>query len=137
MSKSHILHVFSTPFGVDDTTWEKWYTTEHVPDMVYCGVSATGQVYRRIDNPLTQDAKDETKYFAIYQSDSPRQLHCKEYDEDVRHDSGLWGYGKSAREVGNFDARNYQFMKMFNPKDIGDGIVPLSELTEVKSFADL
>lgn len=121
MVNDYILHVLSDPAAVDASTWSKWYTTEHLPDMVYCGVSAAGQVYAKLDSPLGVDAPDEKRFFAVYHSNSPRQLDCKEYKEDVRHDSALWGYGKGAKTVGNFDIRNYQFIREFNPNNVRDG----------------
>jgi hypothetical protein len=119
--KSHLLHVLSVPYTVDDATWRKWYETEHLPDMVYCGVAAVARLHYRIDNPLGLEPPDDKRFFAMYHADSPRQLHCKEYIEDVRHDSLIWGKGVGAKSIGLFDIRNYKLLSEHNPKNLKYG----------------
>lgn len=123
----YLLHVNSRPTAVDENTWTKWYTTEHLPDLVGHGASTRASFYREEASPSELVAKDATnprKFLALYQSDHEEPLKSDGYVQKVRHTSELFrdASGKEEnRENGEFDARNYKLIQDYDPNGLGNG----------------
>ena len=139
MPSKYLFAVNSKPTGCDDDTWEKWYSEEHIPDLVSHKASTRAAIYRETyDVPSLNTASSEKpyprKYMVIYQTDHEQVLNTKEY-KGIRKTSELFK-GKRDSAVGDrsdvimdngeFDARNYELVDVFDPRSVG----------ECKSFSD-
>jgi len=128
MPSNYLLHVNSRPrpeAGVDDSLWEKWYTEEHVPDLVNSKTSTRAAMYREThDFAFAGKDKHPRKYLVLYQSDFEQPLKSDEYVNGVRHGSDMWPRHKQNSENGEFDARNYKLIQEYDPKGVGDSAPP-------------
>ncbi|OCT54443.1 putative alpha/beta hydrolase [Cladophialophora carrionii] len=124
MPQPYLLWVNSRPkpeSGVDDDLWVKWYTEEHVPDLVNTKTAVRAAMYREtFDFPLAAKEHHPRKYLVLYQTDLEEPLKSKEYLDGVRHSSGLWTANKPTSEVGDFHARNYKLIQDYDPDGRGE-----------------
>jgi hypothetical protein len=120
----HLLFVNSRPTLVSSATWQRYYTDEHLYDLVSTGTSKTAALYEEIDIPRAPGTENQRKWLAIYQTDfseplnSPNAKNMKWtseiLSEDGKHtDAGL--------EHTDPDTRNYKFIQAFDPHGVGEG----------------
>lgn len=122
MPSKYLLTVNSRPTACDEATWEKWYTEDHIPDLIAQGASTRAAFYREIHHarPSTTTEKLPRKYLALYQTDLGDVLNSEEI-KLTRTSSDLFpGESKVIGENGEFDARNYELVHVFDPKKVGD-----------------
>jgi hypothetical protein len=133
MPSQHLFTVNSRPTGCDEATWEKWYTEEHIPDLIKIKASKRAALYREThDVPSLYEYNAEKtyprKYLAIYQTDADELLKSEEY-KDAKSTSELFPNSKEIMENGEFDARNYKLVDVFDPKSLGDSTYLLPWIT--------
>jgi len=122
MPSPFLLWVNSRPLKPDDDTWVRWYTTEHLPDLVSSRASSRAAFWQEVGFPKGKEADSERKYLALYQSEFQEPLKSKEY-EGIRKTSDLFKTGsKVIHENGEFDARNYGLVQAYDPKKEGEGL---------------
>jgi len=129
MPSKYLLFVNSRPLpdaGVDDDAWIKWYTNEHLPDLVNSKTTTRACFYRETHEHAfaSRVEKGERNFLAIYQTDFEEPLKTKEYLEGVRHSSDLFPKRKENRENGEFDARNYKLIQDYDPDRRGESAPP-------------
>lgn len=129
----YLLHVNSRPLLVSDALWQEWYTTEHVPDLINTGTSTRAAFYEEVGHPLAPNPDHPRKWLALYQTEYEECLKTKNYEDGVRHSSGLFakeGSGSELnRENGEFDARNYRLWQEFDPKGTGESALTVSSMS--------
>jgi len=132
MPSRYLFTVNSRPTGCDEATWEKWYAEEHIPDLVEHKASTRAAIYRETqDVPSLYEYNAEQpysrRYLAIYQTDSEEILKGNEYKE-IRNTSDLFPNSKDIMENGEFDARNYKLVDVFDPRNLGDSMLHSTSL---------
>ena len=65
----YLLHVNSRPTQVSDSTWEDWYTTEHIPDLFNAKSCVRDTFYVEIPWSSNPNPDNPRKYLALYQTD--------------------------------------------------------------------
>ena len=125
MPSKYLFTVNSKPTGCDEATWEKWYAEEHIPHVVGHGASTRAAIYREThDVPSLYAANAENpysrKYMAIYQTDADQLLKSEQYKTLPTTSDLFNGSSNVIMENGEFDARNYELLDLFDPKNIGD-----------------
>jgi hypothetical protein len=118
----HLLWVNSRPTNqTTEAQWSKWYTEEHIPDLVSHHASTRACLYNETYSfpGAPTDVKNENKFLALYQSDFAEPLKSKEYI-GIRTTSELLPT-KVIHEAGEFNARNYELIQDYDPKNIGEG----------------
>ena len=122
----HLLWVTSMPIKCPVDLFERWYTTEHVPEIVECGAAQRANFYREVlDFPgstrthhdrqwLAVDQKDQPlellPYLASYQSSDEQLLLNEKYKElPVTSDMLPW---KIHAESGTFYAQNWKLIQV-------------------------
>ncbi|KIW72097.1 hypothetical protein PV04_00317 [Phialophora macrospora] len=135
MPQQYLLWVNSRPkpeSGVDDDLWVKWYTQEHVPDLVDSKTAVRAAMYREsFDFSPAPKEHDPRKYLVLYQTDLEECLKSKEYLDGVRHSSELWSGHKPTAEVGDFHARNYKLIQHYDPDGRGEVAPPFCVTVEM------
>ena len=142
----YLLRVLSQPTKVDEQLWQKWYSTEHVPDVVDTGTTTRGALFRAYndftlqtktvsDSSDTQlhavqlshfDEKPTDKTFcAVYQSDF-ENLYESEEIKKVRTSSDLLPGGEF-RPCAEWDVRIYKLIQNYDPDNLGEGVSDLVE----------
>jgi hypothetical protein len=123
----YLLWVNSCPTNkTTEAQWTKWYTEEHIPDLVNQHASTRACLYTEsYEFPgAPTGTKNENKFLAMYQSDFAEPLKSKEYI-DIRTTSEILP-GKVIHEAGAFNARNYELIQDYDPNNIGEGLsIPL------------
>jgi hypothetical protein len=129
----HLLWVNSRPTKATEEQFVKWYTEEHVPDLVNSGASTRASFYREtLDFPgstrehherqwlsVDQGKNEPLNYLAAYQTDFKEALKCKEYLKiPITSEMFPW---KLHSESGTFDARNYELIQDYDPDSVGEG----------------
>lgn len=131
----YFLWVNSRPTKASDELFVKWYTQEHVPDLVSHGASTRATFYREnFDIPgstakhhdrqwqgMNPDEPEHLYYLALYQSNFEDPLKSKEYLE-IPVTSPFFPWQLHA-DSGSFDARNYELIQDYDPKGIGEGML--------------
>lgn len=113
----YLLHITSRPTVVSDTLWKKWYSTEHLPDLVNAKVVTRATLYEEIPTPMKPNPTEPRKFLAIYQTDRADPIMSKEYG-NVSQTSELFtteGGTNSNGDNGDFDGRNYELIDVFDP----------------------
>ncbi|KIW12294.1 hypothetical protein PV08_09571 [Exophiala spinifera] len=128
MPSQYLLEVNSRPqpsSGVDDKLWIKWYTEEHLPDLVNSHTSTRAAFYQE-SHDFAGAPKDRhpRSFLALYQTDFEEPLKSKNYLEKVRSSSSMWPAQKPTSEIGDFDGRNYRLIQEYDPNKIGDSAPP-------------
>ncbi|KAF9735013.1 putative alpha/beta hydrolase [Paraphaeosphaeria minitans] len=123
----YLLHVTSRPTQVSLQTWKKWYASEHLPDLVGSGTSIRATLYEEIDLPGATAGSSERRFLAMYQTPFETCLEKEQY-RGLRTTSGLFekdGAGSSdIEDNGDFNARNYGLIQVFDPKGLGESPPP-------------
>ncbi|KAK5064437.1 hypothetical protein LTR84_000270 [Exophiala bonariae] len=136
MPLPYFLHVNSRPkpdSGVDNKLWEKWYITEHLPDLVNSGTTKRAAFYREtFDFPLAPEERSPRAYLAVYQTDFEDALSSSEFANNVRHGSDLFPTKRETTENGDFDARNYKLIMDYDPKKTGESAPPFLVTVEME-----
>jgi hypothetical protein len=129
----YLLWVNSKPTKASEDLFVKWYTTEHVPDLVSSGAATRATFYREtLDFPgssrehherqwlsVDQQPQERLHYLAAYQTDFAEALKSKDYLKiPVESDLFPW---KLHSESGTFDARNYELIQDYDPDHVGEG----------------
>jgi hypothetical protein len=144
----YILRVLSQPTKVDEQTWQKWYTTEHVPDVINTGLGTRGALFRAYNDfalqTKTPPQSGETKlhavqlshfdehpadktFCAVYQTNIENVYESEEF-EKVRTTSDLLP-GKH-RDCATWDIRIYKLIQDYDPDNLGEGVSKQSNLAE-------
>ena len=130
----HLLWVTSRPIKCPQDLFEKWYTTEHVPEIVECGAAQRASFYREVlDFPgstrthtdrqwLAVDQKDQSlellPYLASYQTQDPMMLKNEAYLKlPVTSDMLPW---RVHAESGRFYAQNWELIQDYDPDGLGE-----------------
>lgn len=119
----YLLHVNSKPTKVSDDLWTKWYTEEHLPDLVSSKTSTRATFYRELP-PILGGEPNPRNFLALYQTDFEESLKTENYT-NLRTTSELFpkeGGTKHIGENGDFDARNYELIQVYDPSGIGNGM---------------
>jgi hypothetical protein len=131
----YFLWINSKPTQASEEQFVKWYTEEHVPDLVKHGASTRATFYREtLDFPgstrehherqwlsVDQGKNEHLNYLAAYQTDFEEALQSKQYLE-IPTTSDLFPW-KLHSESGSFDARNYKLIQDYDPDHVGEGII--------------
>lgn len=135
MPQQYLLWVNSRPrpeSGVDDGLWLKWYTEEHVPDLVNSKTAVRAAMYREtFDFAGASKEQPPRRYLVLYQTDFEECLKSKEYMNDVRHSSELWPATTPTTDVGDFNARNYRLIQDYDPDSRGETAPPFCVTVEM------
>ncbi|KAK4500052.1 hypothetical protein PRZ48_008238 [Zasmidium cellare] len=127
----YLLHVNSRPSKVSDDLWTQWYIEEHLPDLVSSKTSNRATFYKELP-PLFDGASDSQRNFlALYQTDFQECLKTENY-ANLRKTSELFtkeGSSNKIGENGDFDARNYELIQAYDPKNSGNDTPPPQLLT--------
>ena len=124
----YLLHVNSRPTAVDDNLWTKWYTSEHIPDIIESNACARATFYKEIPAATTLDntadanprpflALYQTKYADLLNTDAHQMPNVRQGSELFEKASGQ----ASSFANGEFDGRNYKLIQDFDPNGLGDG----------------
>lgn len=126
MPEKYLFRVTSEPkAGVcDEATWEKWYTEEHIPDLLNHNTATRAAIYREVfDTPslYTRNEKPNhpTKYMAIYQTEHEEFLKSEGFPK-TKSTSDIFPNEKAIPENGDLEARNYELIEVFDPKNLGE-----------------
>ena len=106
----YLLWVNSRPTAVDDDLWTKWYTVEHVPDLVSHGASTRAGIYKECTILAAGEEPHPRKFLAVYQTEFEESLKSKEY-LGIRKTSELFPHPQRNRDNGEFDDRNYKLIQ--------------------------
>ncbi|KIW00917.1 uncharacterized protein PV09_07660 [Verruconis gallopava] len=131
----YLLWVNSKPVKCPVDLFEKWYTTEHVPDLVKSGAATRAIFYREtLDFPGSTRQHHERQwlgvdqeqpleplpYLASYRTKYKEALKSKEYLKiPVVSDMLPWE-SKLHAESGLFDARNWELIQDYDPDSVGE-----------------
>lgn len=124
----YLLHVNSRPTAVDDNLWTKWYTSEHIPDIIQSKACARATFYKEIPAATTLDntadanprnflALYQTQYADLLNTDANQMPNVRQGSELFERASGQ----ASSFANGEFDGRNYKLIQDFDPNGLGDG----------------
>jgi hypothetical protein len=122
MPSKYLFRVNSRPTTCNEETWEKWYTEEHLPDLVKNKASTRAALYREVfdvpDLYAFNKEKIPRNYLAIYQTDF-KELIKSEENKAVKTTTKLLPE-KEIGKNGEFDLRNYELIHTFDPNGLGD-----------------
>ncbi|TKA80860.1 hypothetical protein B0A55_02337 [Friedmanniomyces simplex] len=125
MPQKYLHQVHSHPIRVPLSTWEQWYTEEHLRDIVYHGIAKTAALYKassnvvrsaagdnedaslgltRVASATMPDGNDFKQFLALYQADREHPCDSEDYEGNVRETSELWDAASSIWDVGSFRA---------------------------------
>jgi hypothetical protein len=123
MPTQYLCRVTSRPTNCDNKTWEKWYTEEHIPDVLEQKAATRAAFYREVfDVPALyafNKEKNPREYMAIYQTDI-KDLSTSEEVKATKPTSDLFPGKKEISENGELDMRNYELIQDFDPNNLGD-----------------
>ena len=126
-TSQYLLRVNSKPTAVSNDLWTKWYTVEHVPDLVNSKTSARAAFYQEIGHAFNPEPKDPNPFLALYQTDFKEPLKSDNYTNNVRRKSELFKEEGATSDKnldnGDFDARNYELIQNFDPKGFGESMM--------------
>lgn len=132
----YLLHVNSAPVSVSHNLWKKWYTTEHLPDLVKNGVGETGTFYQEVPNSITgQLPSSDRPFLAIYDTTfaspitTPNFLQCRTTSQLFTEEGAPEEIGKNI----NADARVYEFIQDYDPHSHGHKPSPAMMTVEVST----
>ena len=136
----YLLRVLSKPTQVDESTWQKWYIEEHIPEVVNAGLATRGALLRANNDfalktktpPKSGDSKlhnvqlshfdelpaDKT-FCAVYQTDLEKPM-----DSDKLNAVSTTGKlldGKEHMSCAEWDIRVYKLIQDYDPDNLGDG----------------
>lgn len=118
----YLLHVNTAPISVSHDLWKKWYTTEHLPDLIKNGVGKTGTCYEELPNPITGEAPtSERPFLAIYDTTFAAPITTPNFSQ-CRTTSQLFTEEGAPEEIGkniNADARVYELIHNYDPHSYG------------------
>lgn len=124
MPSPYIFRVNSRPTNTDERTWEKWYTEEHIPELIQNKASTRAALYREVyDIPWLYEynlEKNPRNYLTVYQTDH-KELLKSEGVKETRMTSELFPE-KDIFKYGEFDERNYEMIHDFDPNGLGDSM---------------
>ncbi|KIV94543.1 hypothetical protein PV10_02299 [Exophiala mesophila] len=133
----YFLFVNSRPIpesGTDDALWEKWYVTEHLPDLISSGTATRGTFYRETyDFPGAPKEKNPRNFLAVYHTEFEESLETKNFKEKTRPGSDLFPNKFHILENGDFDVRNYKLLVDYDPKKIGEVPPPFMVTVEMET----
>ncbi|KAF1811214.1 hypothetical protein P152DRAFT_474826 [Eremomyces bilateralis CBS 781.70] len=131
MPSPYILVANSRATTVDDDLWSKFYSEEHIPDVISCGVATKGLVYKEtFDYPGAPPTKREPLNFTvIYQSPHQRPLSTPGAAK-IRHDSDV--LPRPSLECGEVDVRQYELIQEYDPLKTGDDPAPVILWVEIE-----
>jgi hypothetical protein len=122
MPSQYLCRVNSRPTNCDDKTWEKWYTEEHIPDLINHQVSTRAALYREIfdvpDLYAYNKEKNPRNFLAIYQTEFEDMSKSEEYKATKTTSEVL--PEKEILKNGELDVRNYELIQDFDPNGLGD-----------------
>lgn len=129
----YLLHVNSKPTKVSNDLWSEWYIKEHLPDLVSSKTSNRATFYKELP-PLLGGEPPARNFLALYQTDYEESLKTEHYT-NLRTTSELFpkeGGTTNIQDNGDFNARNYELIQLYDPKKIGNGMrlglfLPLDE----------
>ncbi|KAF9882912.1 hypothetical protein FE257_004893 [Aspergillus nanangensis] len=133
MAVRYLLLALSRPHSVSSTTWKKFYTQEHIRDMVSHDVVRKGALYEQFPNPLGRAPPDNKSFLAMYETDFARCLHTDEFASGVKTTSELFPRNGGPEDVADLEVRNYELVEIFNPKGVGSDLPPAPYLYEAEA----
>lgn len=119
----YLLYVNSKPTKVSDELWTKWYTEEHLPDLVSSKTSTRATFYKELP-PILGGDPNPRNFLALYQTDFEESLKTENYT-NLRTTSELFAQEGSTKNIGDngdFDARNYELIQVYDPNGVGNGM---------------
>ncbi|KAF1988012.1 hypothetical protein K402DRAFT_374621 [Aulographum hederae CBS 113979] len=132
MPSPFLLFVNSKPTAVSDEVWKKWYTTEHIPDIVSSRTSTRACLFEEdYTSPISPKEKHERRYLALYQTDFEEALQSSNYQKCATTSEMLAKNGGSKEVFGNgeFDSRYYGLVQTYDPNKLGEAVPPPYILT--------
>lgn len=136
----YLLRVLSQPTQTDTDTWQKWYTTEHIPDVVNSGVAQRGALFRAYNDfalqtktpPNSGDTKlhsaqlshfnelpDQMTFCAVYQTEF-EDYTKSENIKDVRSTTKMFGEEGPYHHLAEWDVRVYKLIQTYDPDNLGE-----------------
>ena len=73
----HLLFVNSRSTLVPAATWKKFYTEEHLANLIDTGTSKTAALYEEFDIPGPPGTENPRKFLAIYQTEVAEPLYSR------------------------------------------------------------
>ena len=140
MPAQYLLRVNSQPTDkVGEELWEKWYTEEHIPDLIKAGVSQRAALYKAtqdlggLQTQTKNEEWDRKTFLAMYQTDYPACLETDNYQKLPSTSPML--PGEKIGPCAEWDARNYNLIQNFDPDDVGEGkSATASQLSNAEPF---
>lgn len=103
---------------------------EHLPDLVQSGTSARATLYEEIELPGSRGTGNPRTFLALYQTGFAEPLLSSNYT-GLRTTSELFEEaGADSEQIapnGDFDARNYNLVQVYDLRGIGEGNVPFAQ----------
>ena len=132
------MWVNSKPATVNNKQFVKWYTQEHIPDIIENGVAIKATLYREtFDFPgssreyherswlsMDQKTKNSRPYLAVYQTKVPEALKTPEFLK-LRRTSDIIPF-EEILDSGEFDGRYYNLIQDYDPDNVGDGMYTIN-----------
>ncbi|KAL2844099.1 hypothetical protein BJY01DRAFT_248343 [Aspergillus pseudoustus] len=133
MTARFLLFALSRPHAVSNATWKKFYTHEHINDLVSNRVVRNGAFYEQFPNPLGRIPPDNKTFLAMYETDFARCLHTDNFTKgEVKTTSGLFPNNGGPEDVADLDVRNYELVEIFNPNGVELNTPPAPYLYEAE-----
>lgn len=118
----YLLQVTSRPKVVSNQLWQKWYTQEHLPDLVSNNISSRATFYAEVPLDPSGALPSTRHHLALYQTDFANALET-ENSAKLKSTSTLFrqeGGAENISDNGDFDARNYELIQNFDPVPVGN-----------------
>ncbi|KAL9069844.1 MAG: hypothetical protein Q9157_006032 [Trypethelium eluteriae] len=125
MPSPYLFFVQSNPTFVDDDLWTKWYTVEHLPDLVNSKLYDRAALYKEVEVPLDLVAgvpPYPRKFLAVYQT-AQEEASGTQAHQELRTTSEMFAEQGGPKEIernGDIDARNYKLIQDYDPDIVGD-----------------
>ncbi|KAL1611882.1 hypothetical protein SLS60_000104 [Paraconiothyrium brasiliense] len=129
-SAPYLFHVTSQQTQVSPQTWKEWQ--DSLPDLVKTLTSVRATFYEEIDLPSNASSGSTRNFLAMYQSEIENPLDAKN-GMDLR--TTATEDGAKSDMTGDFDARNYALIQVYDPQNLGE-VPPPEILTTEAQPAD-
>ncbi|KAL9097301.1 MAG: hypothetical protein Q9165_000728 [Trypethelium subeluteriae] len=124
MPSPFLLFVQSSPTFVDDDLWTKWYTVEHLPDLVKSKIYDRATLYKEVEVPLDigRGVTHSRKFLAAYQTahEEPLGMQAQQGTRTTSEIFAEQGGPKEIGKNGDHDARIYKLIQDYDPDKVGE-----------------
>lgn len=104
---AYLLYVNTSPNGVSDETWTKWWTSQHLPTLTKAKACGRVALYKEVGFAMLPKADHPQRFLALYQTDH----------EQLQNNDAF----KPASPKEDSEIRSYRMIQDYNPKNLGEG----------------